>query len=298
MINMKTLPKVLLLLAGLVFFSGNTIYILEADSKTLEPVVNNTISFDFEHVKKGPYLNLQAAILVNYDNGEVLYAKNAEKVRAVASLTKLVTAMIVADHKVPMDSVMEISREDARNSSKSRLRRGYKLTVKDLLHAALLSSDNRAARALARATSGSYEAFAKEMNLKMKELGLKKTHFDEPTGLSSNNVSTAHEIAKILHYAYDYDLIKSITQKKSYKIKIQNKKNKYLNMPNTNRFIYSPYKVLSGKTGYIQAADYCLTTLLRNKKGEKLTCVVLGVPGDKLRFREARKLVDWGFKQI
>lgn len=297
MINLKTLPKVLLMLAGLVFFSGNTIYLLEADSKTIEPL-NNTIQFDFNHVKKGPYLNLKAAILINYDNGEVLYAKNAEKVRAVASLTKLVTAMIVSDHNVPMDSVMEISRQDARNSSKSRLRRGYKLTVKDLLHAALLSSDNRAARALARATSGSYEAFAKEMNLKMKELGFEKTHFVEPTGLSSSNVSTAHEIAKLLHIAYDYDLIKNITQKKTYRIKIQNKKNKYLNMPNTNRFIYSPYKVLSGKTGYIRAADYCLTTLLRNKKGERLTCVVLGVPGDKLRFREARKLVDWGFRQI
>lgn len=297
MINIKTLPKVLLLLAGLVFFSGNTIYLLEADSKTIEPV-NNTIQFDFNNVKKGPHLNLKSAILVNYDNGEVLYAKNAENVRAVASLTKLVTAMIVSDHNVPMDSVMEITKQDTHNSSKSRLRRGYKLTVKDLLHAALLCSDNRAARALARATSGSYEAFAKEMNRKMKDLGLKKTHFEEPTGLSSNNVSTAHEIAKLLHSAYEYDLIKNITSKKSYRITIQNKKNKHLDMPNTNLFIYSPYKVLSGKTGYIKAADYCLTTLLRNKKGERLTCVVLGVPGDKLRFREARKLVDWGFKQI
>ena len=82
------------------------------------------------------------------------------------------------------------------------------------------------------------------------------------------------------------------------KIKVQNKKNLYLPMANTNLMVVSPYKVLTGKTGYIRAADYCLATLVKNKKGKKLTAVVLGVPGDKLRFRECRKLLDWGFKNI
>ena len=298
MIKLSTLPKVLLFLAAFVFFSANTVYFLEADSKTLDLPKNTGYHFNYSKAKKGPYLNLKAALLIDYSNGEVLYAKNPAAKRSIASLTKLVMAMVLIDHNVDLNKVMTITKEDARNSSKSRLRKGYQLTVNDLLHAALLSSDNRAARALARATSGTIEKFAAEMNKKMRELGLDNTRFYEPSGLDKKNVSTAHEIAKILHYSYEYNLIKKITQKKNYYVKIKNKKNKKLQMVNTNLIVHSKYKVLAGKTGYIRAADYCLTTLVKNKKGERLTLVILGVPGDKLRFREARKLIDWGFKQI
>lgn len=298
MIKLSTLPKVLLLLACFVFFSANTIYFLEAKSSTPDNQFNNQFHFDFTTAQKGPYLNLKAALLIDYSNGNVLYSKNCESKRSVASLSKLVTAMVLLDHNVNLDSVVAISKADARNSYKSRLNRGYELTILDLLHASLLSSDNRAARALARATSGSIKAFADEMNKKVKELGLKNTVFYEPSGLDKRNKSTAVEIAKILQYSYDYPLIQKITQKKNYFVRVRNKKNKKLQMVNTNRIIHSKYKVLAGKTGYIQAADYCLTTLVKNKKGEKLTLVVLGVPGDKLRFKEARRLIDWGFKQL
>lgn len=296
--KLKSLPKVLICLAAFVFFSANSIYMIEADSKVFTETYDDTITFNFDTVQKGPYLNLKAAILVNYENGNVLYSKNADKVRSVASLSKLVTAMVLIDKEVDLQKTMKITKEDAYRSSRSRLRQGYELTVNDLLHATLLCSDNRAARAIARATSGSIEAFAKEMNKKVKELGLKHTEFYEPSGLDKRNVSTAHEIAKILHYAMQYDLIQKITSKKKYYVKVQNRKNKKLPMANTNLMIYSKYKVLAGKTGYIRAADYCLTTLLKNRQGERLTLVVLGVPGDRLRFKEARRLVDWGFKKI
>lgn len=236
--------------------------------------------------------------MVNYDNGEVIYGKNENKSRSIASLSKLVTAMVVIDKKVNLDSVVAITKEDSYRSSRSRLRVGYKLTLRDLLHAALLSSDNRAARVLARAASGSIDKFTIDMNRKMKELGLSKTHFEEPTGLSQNNVSTAVEVAKLLHYSYQYELIKKIAQKKLYYVKVINRKNKKLQMVNTNLIIHSRYKVLNGKTGYIQASDYCLTTLVRNRKGERLAIVVLGVPGDNLRFKEARKLIEFGYDQI
>jgi D-alanyl-D-alanine endopeptidase (penicillin-binding protein 7) len=132
----------------------------------------------------------------------------------------------------------------------------------------------------------------------MKQLGLRKTIFYEPTGLDSRNVSTAHEVAKILHYAYDYELIAKITSGKTKICDVINRKNKHLPMANTNLIVHSKYKVLSGKTGYIRASDYCLTTLIENKKGERLTLVVLGVPGDRLRFKEARRLADWGFRKV
>ncbi|UCG61845.1 MAG: D-alanyl-D-alanine carboxypeptidase [Candidatus Zixiibacteriota bacterium] len=298
MITRKTLPRVLLFLAAFVFFSANTIYMLEADTAYLRTAINKTYHFDFDHVREGPYLNLKSALLVNYDNGEVLYAKNADEVRPVASLTKLVTAMVILDKNIDMKLTEKIIKEDARRSSRSRLRVGYELTVRDLMHAMLMNSDNRAARALARLVSGSTARFAVEMNRKIKKLGLKNTVFFEPSGLDSRNVSTAHEIAKILHYAHDYDVIRQITAKKKYRVKVQNRKNTYLQMANTNLLIHSRYKVLSGKTGYIRAADYCLTSLIRNGQGENLTLVVLGAPGDRLRFKEARRLADWGFKQI
>jgi D-alanyl-D-alanine endopeptidase (penicillin-binding protein 7) len=207
--------------------------------------------------------------------------------------------MVILDSGIDLDTnTATIPKADARRSSRSRLRVGYELTLRDLLYAAMLNSDNRAARALARAVSGSVEAFTDKMNEKARSLGLLKTVFYEPTGLDKRNISTAHEVAKILHYAYDYPLIAHISSSKRHQTTVLNRKRTKVPMANTNLLVHSRYKVMAGKTGYIRAADYCLTSLLKNKKGEKLTLVVLGVPGDKLRFREARKLLDWGFRQI
>lgn len=291
----------LLFLAAFVFFSANTVYFLEADAGTLNATATaaDSYHFDFDHIRNGaPRLNTKSALLVDYDNGQVLYAKGADDVRPIASISKLVTAMALIDNKVDLNKVMTITKQDAYKSSRSRLRVGYQFTVLDLMYCALLNSDNRAARALARATSGTTEEFAKEMNRKVKKLGLRNSCFYEPTGLDSRNVSTAHEVAKILHYAYEYPLIKKITSTRRSRVKVVNRQRTYIQLANTNLLIYSPYKVLSGKTGYIKAADYCLTTLVKNNSGERLTLVVLGVPGDRLRFREARKLIDWGFRQI
>ncbi|MEA2031138.1 MAG: serine hydrolase [candidate division Zixibacteria bacterium] len=296
MIHRKKLPSLLIMMAAFIFFSANTVYILEAGDLGGTIGFRKQVEFDFSTVKDGPYLNLKSAILINYDNGEVLYAHNTDAVRPIASISKLVAAMVICDKDIDLSRTETITRQDAYRSSRSRLRRGFELTLYDLLHAGLMNSDNRAIRALARATSGSVRMFVKEMNHKVKMLGLTETHFDEPTGLDKDNVSTACEVAKILHYAYQYELIAKITSKKKYRVKIQNRKNTYRAMANTNLLMYSRYHVLSGKTGYIRAADYCLTTLARNNKGQRLTLVVLGVPGNRLRFKEARELLDWGTK--
>jgi D-alanyl-D-alanine endopeptidase (penicillin-binding protein 7) len=299
MIRRATLPKVLLLLAFFVFFSAGTIHFVESpDRPNLFAAVEKNYQLDFDDAaSKGLRLNLKSALVCNYDNGEVIFARNPDLVRPIASITKLVTVMVVIDQGVDLDSTAVITKEDAYRSSRSRLRVGYELTLHDLLYAALMNSDNRAARALARATAGTIEDFARLMNAKARKLGLKQTKFTEPTGLDQQNVSTAHEVARIMHYAHDYDLIAKITSAKSRMIKVQNR-NKRLQMANTNLMIHSKYKVLSGKTGYIRAADYCLTTLVKSPQGERMTVVVLGVPGDRLRFREARKLADYAAKRI
>ena len=301
MVKPATLPKVLLMLAAFVFFSANTVYFVEGDDKTaLRAPFTTAYHLNFDHIRdKAPYLNVKSAIAVNFDNGEVLYAKNADTPRPIASISKLVMAMVVIDSEIDLDKVTEtITKQDAYRSSRSRLRVGYQLTLRDLLYCALLNSDNRAARALARAVSGSYEEFGEEMTRKARSLGLTETVFREPTGLASENVSTAHEVARLLHYARDYELIAKITATKRQRVTVIGKKRTYLQMANTNLMVHSPYHVLSGKTGYIRAADYCLATLLQNSKGERVTLVVLGVPGDRRRFREARKLADWAFSEL
>jgi D-alanyl-D-alanine endopeptidase (penicillin-binding protein 7) len=234
---------------------------------------------------------------VNYNDGKVLFARNADVKRPIASLTKLVACMVIIDKIPNMTLTQFISREDAYRSSRSRLRVGYELTLEDLLVASLMNSDNRAMRALARACSGTLEDFTLEMNRKVRELGLTSTMFYEPTGLDYRNVSTAEEVAKIIHHAYKYPLIAQITSDTKRQIRVLNGKGRVLQMANTNLLVLSKYNVLTGKTGYIRAADYCVGALVENPSGEKMTAVVLGAPGDKLRFREIRKMLDWGYKQ-
>lgn len=300
---MKLTPrasKIAIGLAILLLLAVNQINNLEGSETPLPATMVRTYSFDFETVRpKGPRLNLRSAILVNYDNGDVLFAKNAEMAHPIASISKLVSAMVVLDKVQDFKQKQTISKEDALKSSFSRLRPNYQLTLEDLLHTSLMISDNRATRALARATSGSIEAFVQAMNEKVKTLGLEHTVFFDPTGLDSRNVSTALEVAKILHHAYSYPKIAQITSMKKHLVSIKRGKRTYmLQLGNTNRLMDSPYHVLAGKTGYIEESAYCLTTIVENAKGEKLTLVVLGSPSGGLRFREARKLATWGFKEL
>jgi len=298
MVNRKSLPKVLLMLAGLVFFFANTVHIIETGNHEIQASINPNFEFVYgDFTESGLGLNLKAAILVNYNDGKVLYARNEDMQRPIASLTKMVSAMVILDKNIDMNLSAKITKEDAYRSSRSRLRVGYELTLRDLLVAALMNSDNRAMRALARACSGSIEEFTVEMNRKVRMMGLRNTEFVEPTGLDRRNVSTAQEVAKIIHHAYKYPEIAGITSDRARMVAVLNNNHRNLQMANTNLLVLSPYDVLTGKTGYIRAADYCLGALVENKAGEKLTAVVLGVPGDRLRFREIRKMIDWGYKQ-
>ena len=258
-----------------------------------------TYSLDFHKaLSKGPTVRLKSALVVNYDDGSVIYSKNSDQVRSIASISKLMSAMVFLDSKPNLDSTYVITRQDAYQSSRSRLRIGYKMTLQDLLYTSLMVSDNRATRALARASYGSYDKFAEAMNAKAHELGLLNTGFVEPTGLDERNVSTAAEVAQMLYHARSYPLIARVTSTANYRIKLLHRKRPFLkSISNTNLLMHSPYNVLAGKTGYIRAAEYCLVSVLQNRAGERLTVVALGAPGAMTRFREARKLVDWGFKQ-
>lgn len=295
------LGKILLVLTALVLLSVNEIDLLEgADKVEASTLGSGGYAFDFESVKpNGPRLNLRSAILVNYDNGQVLYAKNSEMTHPIASISKLIAAMVVLDNVKDFSVKQTISKEDAEKSSFSRLRAGHELTLQDLLYASLMISDNRATRALARATAGTLTSFVDLMNTKVRTLGLEHTVFFDPTGLDERNVSTAHELAIVLHHAYSYPEIARITALKKQVISVKRGRRNYtLQLSNTNRLMDAPYRVLAGKTGYIDSARYCLATMVQDGGGHKLTLVVLGAPGGSTRFREARKLATWGFKEL
>lgn len=258
-------------------------------------------SLDFDlpdsNICRDIYLNLRAAIVVDNESAQLLYSYNADKVRSIASISKLLTAMVVLDNYMP-DSVITITKIDARRSSRSIFRTGDKVKMRDLLHSALLQSDNRSARALARTVSGSIERFAEKMNAKAKKLNLDNTIMYEPSGLDERNQSTAAECARLIYYAMQYPEIARITSLKKYEFKLVNRKGRKKRLINTNKMVFSKYRVLAGKTGYIIESDYCLATIMENGSGDQITLVVLGSPGPQTRFREARRLANYSFRKI
>ena len=285
---------------AIVVVSAATLPMLEIQESTIQASTAKVEEFNFDHLRKNaPRLRVQSAFLVDYESGEVLYAKNSDSVRSIASISKLVSAMIVLESGIDLTRRQKISKEDAYRSSRSRFRVGDEMTLNDLLHGSLMASDNRCTRALARAVAGSIDAFVVKMNEKMKQMGLPHTQFGDPTGLDPLNVSTAKEIAVVVNRAYRFEEIARITSKKQFAIHLLNKRKRtYRTIANTNVLVASKYRVLTGKTGYINESQHCLTTILMDRKGRKLTLVVLGAPGSGTRFREAKKLADWGFREM
>ncbi len=296
----RTLVIFSILGIGALFVIAHFLGLTESESKTLSSFEQHQLRFDIDvpdsNSARDRYLNLKAAIAVDNQTKDVLYCYNAKELRAVASISKLLTAMVVIDHYQP-DSILTISKLDAKRSARSLFRTGDRARVEDFMHSALMQSDNRSARALARHIAGSYEKFAELMNKKAKEIGLTNTVMFEPTGLDERNCSNAADIVRILNVIVDhYPEISAITSKKRHSFKLLNRK-KTINLSNTNKMVFSKYKVLAGKTGYIIESDYCLATILENGEGRQISVVVLGSPGPQTRFREARRLANYAFKK-
>jgi D-alanyl-D-alanine carboxypeptidase len=265
-------------------------------SSSVEPASLNFALPD-TNISRDMYLNLKSAIAVDNKSGKVVYCYNADNIRPVASLSKLLSVMIIYDKYDPKQ-VITINKADSRRSSRSLFRVGDKVKARDLLYAAMLRSDNRGTRALARTISGSIENFVKEMNTRAEKLGLKNTKMYDPTGLDERNCSTAADCARLINTVItDYPEIARISSLKKYDLKPVNRK-KTKRLINTNKMVFSKYNVIAGKTGYIIESDYCLATVLENDQGEQVTIIVLGAPGPKTRFREARRLANYAFRQI
>jgi serine-type D-Ala-D-Ala endopeptidase (penicillin-binding protein 7) len=239
-----------------------------------------------------PRLHVKAAY-VEDASGQVLFQKNPERVYSIASLTKLISAMVLLDTDPDWDRVVEIIPEDVRRSSRSHIRSREQIRVRDLLHSSLMSSDNVATKALARTCGMDAQEFVRRMNVKADSLGLTGAHFVEPTGLSERNVATAQAVAKLLKAAAGNEIVSTIMQKEQYTY-VSNRR--VHRLVNTNRLLRSKWRVTAGKTGFIRESGYCLATNIQAPTGTEITAVLLGAPSNALRFAEARRILDWTFR--
>jgi len=241
------------------------------------------------YVRPAGYINARAALLIDAQTGEVLYNKNAATPMPIASLTKLMTAMVYLESKPDLGKRVMVAREDLAGSGRTQLRAGEVLTMRDLLHAALLSSDNAATRAIVRNSGIPPEEYLARMNRKSEVLGLANTHFVEFTGLSEQNVSSATEYAQILKTASLHPMIAHITTLPDYTFRTSMRDH---HLVNTNRLCrYGVFDVKAGKTGYINESGYCVATWVTTATRDVIA-VVLGAPSNPARFAEARRLID------
>ena len=240
-----------------------------------------------------PRLHVKAAYVVDATNNRVLFQKNPERSFPIASLTKLMTALVFFDLKPEFDRVVEITAQDKRLSSRSHLRIGEEISVRDLIHAALMSSDNVATKALVRTSGLPYDDFIARMNGKAAALDLQGARFTEVTGLDERNVATATDCARILRAASANPVVSAIMQKPTYEFTSNRRRHALVN---TNRLLRSKWRVTAGKTGFISESGYCLATNVETTSGTEITAVLLGAPSNALRFAEARRLLDWSYR--
>ncbi|AOB38461.1 D-alanyl-D-alanine endopeptidase [Bordetella parapertussis] len=234
-------------------------------------------------------LRSSTAYVQDLETSTVLFAKNENVVRPIASISKLMTALVVVDANLPMDEMIEITDDDVDTlkHTTSRLRVGTVLSRGDMLHLALMSSENRAAHALGRNYPGGMPAFVAAMNAKARSLGMLNTHFVEPTGLSSENVSSPRDLARMLRAASQRPLIHRYSTDTEYEVEINNRTQTFRN---TNLLVRKPdWDIKVSKTGFINEAGECLVMLARIN-GRDMAIVLLDSQGKLSRIGDAVRI--------
>ncbi|WP_395059813.1 D-alanyl-D-alanine endopeptidase [Polaromonas sp.] len=237
-------------------------------------------------------LKSSVALVIDQDTHEVLFSKNDQAVLPIASLTKLMTGMIISGAQLPMDENITITQDDVdtEKGSSSRLRVGSSLTRGELLHLALMSSENRAAHALGRTYPGGMASFVNLMNAKARMLGMKGTRYVEPTGLSSQNQSSAQDLATLVNAAHADPVLRELSTSTGYQVAVGRQTLQY---NNTNRLVKNPdWDIGLQKTGYISEAGQCL--VMQTKiAGRKLIMVFLDSAGKLSRLGDAERVRRW-----
>jgi serine-type D-Ala-D-Ala endopeptidase (penicillin-binding protein 7) len=237
-------------------------------------------------------LRSSVAYVVDQNTSESLFDKNSRAVVPIASITKLMTAMVVLDSKESMTEQIDVTDEDRdyEKNTGSRLSVGSVLSREDMLHIALMASENRAAAALSRYFPGGRPAFMAAMNAKAKALGMTDTHFENPTGLTSQNVSSARDLVKMVNAAYQYPLIRKFSTDRSYEVYTGKRSIAY---NSTNALVRNPsWDIGLQKTGFINEAGECLVMQV-TIHDRPMIMVLLDSSGKYSRFADAQRVRAW-----
>lgn len=239
-----------------------------------------------------PGLRSGAALVLDTTHSSVLYSRNAEVAMPIASITKLMTALVVMDAEQPLDEPLEISSEDRSpgKGSRSRLVPGTRLTRGDLMHLALMASENHAAHALGRAYPGGLAACVSAMNAKARALGMTSAHFVEPTGLSDENVASPEDLSKLVMAAAQVPAIRQYSTDRGYEVRVGRR---MVRFRTTDSLVTRPdWAIQVQKTGYISEAGRCLVmqTVIENRT---VVIVLLNSYGKRTRVADARRIRKW-----
>lgn len=245
-------------------------------------------------------MNAKSALVVNAQTDEVILGKNADEVRPIASITKMMTAIVTLDAQLPLDEEITITNDDVKATMlrgrpySGSLTVGTTLTRSELLHLALMNSQNRAAAALARSYPGGTAVFVQAMNAKAHALGMTNTHFVDPTGLMPTNVSTARDLVVMAKHATTYEIIQqmSTAERLDAYVRVKNQ-DKVAHFGTTNRLLKtSHWDIDIQKTGYITAAGRCLL-MVTNVANSPFVVVLLNTPSSYHRAADAIKIKNW-----
>jgi serine-type D-Ala-D-Ala endopeptidase (penicillin-binding protein 7) len=239
-----------------------------------------------------PDVHAAAAIIYDPETNQVLWEENSQSQRSIASITKMMTALVFVENNPDMSQNVMVAKGDVFQASTTHLRLNDRVTADDLLHLLLIASDNAAARALARVSPYGTDGFVARMNEKAAELGLENTHYADPSGLLSDNVSSAYDMARLITYISGDERIASIMRTPEYTVFSTRRP---ITFHSTNHLLgRADVDVRAGKTGFISKAGYCLATLLRlPQSSQQVAVVVLGARSNAGRFMETQNLFTW-----
>jgi D-alanyl-D-alanine endopeptidase (penicillin-binding protein 7) len=243
-----------------------------------------------------PDIRAAAAIIFDPQSGQVIWGENAQDKRSIASITKVMTAVVFLEDQPDLSQVITVERGDTYAASTTYLRVNDRLTLNEVLHLTLIASDNAAARILARSSHGGTASFIERMNTKAAELGLESTSFTDPSGLRAENISSAYDLSKLITFAATDQqispIVAPIMRTAEYKVTTNRRT---ISIHNTNRLVMDgDVDVMGGKTGFISKAGHCLATLLRlPQTNQTFAVVVLGANSNPGRFWETRHLFNW-----
>jgi D-alanyl-D-alanine endopeptidase (penicillin-binding protein 7) len=238
-----------------------------------------------------PDIRAEAAIIYDPVTHQVIWEENSNATRSIASITKVMTAVVYLEHAIDLSQEYQVETTDTRAASTTYLRARERVTPNALLHLLLIGSDNAAARMLARISPFGTQGFVDQMNAKAKELHLDATHYADPSGLDAANVSSAFDMAQLISFAASDERISSIMRLSEDTVMTSRRT---ITVHSTNKLLAGgEVPVRGGKTGFIRQAGYCLATLLQMPQGDPMAVVVLGARSNAGRFIETRHLFDW-----